>query len=66
MTATDAPTPDIPRPGSLLGTRVLRTEDPALLHGARRYLADLQLDRPLHAVFARSDIAHGRIETVHT
>ena len=59
-------TTDLPRPGSLLGTRVLRTEDPALLLGARRYLADLQLDRPLHAVFARSDIAHGRLLAVHT
>jgi carbon-monoxide dehydrogenase large subunit len=59
-------TTDQPRPGSLLGTRVLRTEDPALLVGARRYLADLQLERPLHAVFARSDIAHGRLLAVHT
>jgi carbon-monoxide dehydrogenase large subunit len=66
MTTTDVPMPDLPRPGSLLGTRVLRTEDSALLLGARRYLADLELDRPLHAVFARSDIAHGRLSEVHT
>lgn len=55
-----------PRPGSLLGTRVTRTEDPALLTGERRYLADLPLQRPLHAVFARSDVAHGRIRAIHT
>jgi carbon-monoxide dehydrogenase large subunit len=58
-------TTDLPRPGSVLGTRVTRTEDPGLLIGARRYLADLPLDRPLHAAFARSHLAHGRIEAIH-
>ena len=50
--------------GSILGTRVTRTEDPGLLTGSRRYLADLDLDRPLHAVFVRSDIAHGILRSV--
>jgi CO/xanthine dehydrogenase Mo-binding subunit len=42
-----------PRPGSILGTRVLRTEDPGLLSGSRKYLADLPLVGRLHAVFVR-------------
>ena len=54
------------RPGSILGTRVLRTEDPGLLTGRRRYLADLELPNKLHAVFVRSDVAHGTIEAIHT
>ena len=47
--------------GSILGTRVLRTEDPELLVGAARYVADLQLTAPLHAVFVRSEMAHARV-----
>ena len=43
-------------PGSILGTRVLRTEDPALLTGSARYLNDLDLPGKLHAVFARSEV----------
>ena len=50
--------------GSLLGNRVLRTEDPRLLTGAARYLADLPFDAPLHAVFVRSDSAHGLLRGV--
>ena len=45
--------------GSLLGNRVLRTEDPRLLTGDAVYLADLPFDSPLQAVFVRSDAAHG-------
>jgi len=58
-------TPSTHRPGSILGTRVLRTEDPGLLTGARRYLADLDLPNRLHAVFVRSDVAHGTIGEIH-
>jgi carbon-monoxide dehydrogenase large subunit len=54
-----------PRPGSILGTRVLRTEDPGLLTGSRKYLADLDLPNRLHAVFVRSDVAHGTIDEIH-
>ncbi len=50
--------------GSILGTRVVRTEDPELLRGAGRYVADLPLDNPLHAVFVRSDTAHGIIRSI--
>ena len=55
-----------PRPGSILGTRVLRTEDPGLLTGSRKYLADLDLPNKLHAVFVRSDVAHGVVNEIHT
>ena len=41
--------------GSLLGTRVLRTEDPRLLTGVATYLPDLPFDDLLHAVFVRSE-----------
>ena len=42
MDAHDSPdTPDTPR-GSILGNRVVRTEDPGLLTGSRRYVADLR------------------------
>ena len=51
--------------GSILGTRVLRTEDPALLTGAARYLNDLDLPGKLHAVFARSEVAHATLGAVH-
>lgn len=57
---------DLPRPGSILGTRVVRTEDPALLTGAARYVADLPLEGRLHAVFVRSEVAHGVLRAVHT
>ena len=51
--------------GSILGTRVLRTEDPELLTGAARYLNDLDLPGKLHAVFARSEVAHARLGALH-
>lgn len=50
--------------GSILGNRVLRTEDPSLLTGAATYIADLPLDGVLSAVFVRSDIAHGTINSI--
>jgi carbon-monoxide dehydrogenase large subunit len=48
---------------------VLRTEDPELLTGAVRYLADLDLGdlglgNALHAVFVRSEAAHAQIEGI--
>jgi carbon-monoxide dehydrogenase large subunit len=45
---------------------VLRTEDPELLTGTGRYVADLQLDHPLHVAFARAEMAHARIVAVGT
>ncbi|MBK8332749.1 MAG: xanthine dehydrogenase family protein molybdopterin-binding subunit [Acidimicrobiaceae bacterium] len=52
--------------GSILGTRVLRTEDPELLTGAGRFVDDLQLHDPLHVVFVRSEMAHARLLEVHS
>ena len=52
--------------GSILGTRVLRTEDPELLVGAGRFVDDLQLDHPLHVVFVRSEMAHALLLSVDT
>ena len=45
---------------------MLRTEDPALLKGTGTYVGDLPLENRLHAVFARSTIAHGLIRAIHT
>ena len=59
----NAPSTDIR--GSILGTRVVRSEDPALLKGEGRYVADLDLPGKLHAVFVRSQIAHGTLLAVH-
>lgn len=58
-------TENVRRPGSVLGTRVQRTEDPELLTGAGDYVADLPFDRPVFAVFVRSDVAHGLLRTIH-
>src|SRR5215213_7811512 len=57
-------TPPSSIPGSILGNRVLRIEDPRLLTGSANYLADLPLDAPLHAVFVRSELAHGTISSI--
>lgn len=61
MTMSDVPPH---RPGSILGTRVVRTEDPALLVGGAKYVADLPLENRLHAVFVGSEVAHGSIRTI--
>src|SRR5262245_4048715 len=50
--------------GSILGTRVLRTEDPELLVGGARYVGDLDLDNALHVAFVRSEMAHARIDGI--
>jgi aerobic carbon-monoxide dehydrogenase large subunit len=52
--------------GSILGTRVVRSEDPELLTGRGRYVADLDLgpDR-VFACFVRSDVAHGTVKAIH-
>jgi carbon-monoxide dehydrogenase large subunit len=52
---------------SILGTRVLRKEDPVFLTSGARYLADLddrRLDGAVSVVFVRSQIAHGRIDSI--
>ena len=52
---------------SILGTRVLRTEDPRFLTGRSTYTADLhdpRLDGAAHAYFVRSNVAHGVITDI--
>jgi aerobic carbon-monoxide dehydrogenase large subunit len=50
--------------GSILGTRVLRTEDPELLFGHAHYVSDLPLHDALHVVFVRSEMAHALITAI--
>ena len=64
MTAERTATSPTGTPGSILGTRVMRTEDPGLLTGAAEYLDDLHLEGSLHAVFVRSDVAHGTLLSI--
>src|SRR6476661_4023087 len=52
---------------SILGTRVVRTEDPLFLTRGATYTDDLvdeRLTGALHATFVRSPIAHARITAV--
>src|SRR3954453_1755188 len=59
----DPATDRLPR-GSILGTRVLRTEDPAFLTRGAVYTDDLVDERlagAVHATFVRSPVAHARI-----
>ena len=51
---------------SVLGNRVLRTEDPRMLTEGARYVADLRFDGAAHACFVRSTVAHGRLVGVDT
>jgi aerobic carbon-monoxide dehydrogenase large subunit len=57
MTTTEA------SPG-VLGQRLLRKEDPALLTGEARYTNDLQVPGALHLAVLRSPYAHARIGRV--
>jgi aerobic carbon-monoxide dehydrogenase large subunit len=51
---------------SILGNPVRRVEDPRILSGGARYVADLELTGALTAVFVRSTMAHARLESVDT
>jgi carbon-monoxide dehydrogenase large subunit len=51
---------------SILGNPVKRLEDPRILRGGARYVADLDLPGALTAVFVRSTMAHARLESVDT
>ena len=57
MTVTDDPTTG----NSVLGTRMLRKEDPALLTGEAVYCNDMQVPGAWHLAVKRSDFAHARI-----
>ena len=49
---------------SIIGTRVVRKEDPALLTVGGRYVADEAPEDALHATFVRSDMAHALIKGI--
>src|SRR5213080_3589180 len=53
---------DIGRP--YVGRSLLRREDRRLLTGQGQFVADLFLQRMLHAVFIRSPLPHARIRSV--
>jgi carbon-monoxide dehydrogenase large subunit len=50
--------------GTVLGTRLLRREDPALLSGEARYVDDLVVPGALHLAVLRSPHAHARIRRI--
>ena len=51
---------------SMLGTNVLRKEDPALLTVGGQYVDDLPIEGALHLAFVRSSVAHGRVVSIDT
>jgi carbon-monoxide dehydrogenase large subunit len=50
----------------MLGHEIRRVEDPTLLTGDARFVADLVVDDLLDAVFVRSTIAHGVLQSIDT
>ena len=61
MTVTEsAPT----RQNTVLGTRLLRREDPALLTGEAKFTNDLAIPGALHLALLRSPYAHATIDAV--
>ena len=51
---------------ALVGARVKRKEDPRLITGTARYVADLSLPGMGHVVFVRSPYAHARLLGIDT
>jgi aerobic carbon-monoxide dehydrogenase large subunit len=49
---------------SIMGTRVVRVEDPAFLSRGARYTDDLDLVGALHLTLVRSPLAHARVEAI--
>jgi aerobic carbon-monoxide dehydrogenase large subunit len=49
-----------------IGASTVRREDIRFLTGKGRYTADINLRGQAHAVFCRSDVAHGRINGIDT
>jgi carbon-monoxide dehydrogenase large subunit len=65
MTAAHPAGPQSPAPAPrYVGVPLRRKEDPRLLRGAGRYVADIQLPGLLHAAFLRSPHAHARIRAI--
>ncbi len=59
MTTTETPT-------GVLGQRLLRREDPALLTGEAKYTNDMHVPGALHLAVLRSPYAHARIVSIDT
>ncbi|HEX6310015.1 MAG TPA: xanthine dehydrogenase family protein molybdopterin-binding subunit [Acidimicrobiia bacterium] len=51
---------------TVIGTRVLRREDQALLTGTARFVDDIRIPGMLHAKLVRSPFAHARIASIDT
>jgi len=51
---------------SILGTRVVRIEDPRFLRGQGTYIGNLDLPGAVHLTFVRSTMAHARITSIDT
>ena len=51
---------------SILGTRVVRVEDPRFLTGQGTYIANLPLEGAVHVSYVRSSMAHARILSIDT
>src|SRR5438477_5967543 len=51
---------------SILGNRVMRTEDPRLLRGGGVYVDDLPLEGAACVAFVRSPFAHARVLGIDT
>ena len=51
---------------SVIGTRMLRKEDPALLTGENEFVDDIQIDGQLWMGMVRSTVAHATITSVDT
>ena len=49
---------------SILGNRVVRKEDPALLTTGGNYVDDITVEGALHVVYVRSMVAHGNITSI--
>jgi carbon-monoxide dehydrogenase large subunit len=71
MTTTDAHPTDVPDAANaatgarFVGQSIVRREDPRLLAGRGRYIADVVLPNELHAAFLRSEVARGRITALN-
>ncbi len=64
MSVTEAPAAGAS--GGVVGTRMLRKEDAALLSGEALFVEDLVIAGALHLVVVRSPYAHARITSVST
>ena len=62
MSTTEAP----PAATTVIGQRLLRKEDPALLTGEAKFTSDLNVPGALHLALVRSPYAHARITSIDT